>query len=252
MDGARIARVFEHGLAQPVGYVLPVERSLQGGWLSEHWKTRSGRIQLIPGDSAMGLRLPLNSLPYIPPSARSFVPPPDPFEPLPPLGPRDASGQAHLSNEYRNGHDKIPAGEVLPEPHRPAVAVRTAMTIEPRDGRLCIFMAPTNTAADYFALLNAIEDASERLGVSVHIEGYPPPYDPRINVLKVTPDPGVIEVNIHPAKNWQEQMDITKIVYEEAAAPGLSAEKFLLDGRHNWAPWRHRIRRCWSRPAIRN
>ena len=230
-ERARIARVFERGLAQPVGYVLPVERSLQGGWLSEHWKTRSGRIQLIPGDSAMGLRLPLNSLPHIPPSARSFVPPPDPFDPLPELAARDASGQG-----YRNGHDKIPAGEVLPETRlatpAPVVAVRTAMTIEPREGRLCIFMAPTNSAADYFALLNAIEDASETLGVSVHIEGYPPPYDPRINVLKVTPDPGVIEVNIHPAKNWQEQIDITKIVYEEAAASRLSAEKFLLDGRH--------------------
>jgi uncharacterized protein (DUF2126 family) len=114
----------------------------------------------------------------------------------------------------------------------PAVAVRTAMTIEPRDGRLCIFMAPTNTASDYFALLNAIEEAAEELDVAIHIEGYPPPYDPRINVLKVTPDPGVIEVNIHPAKDWQEQVDITKIVYEEAAASRLSAEKFMLDGRH--------------------
>ena len=66
----------------------------------------------------------------------------------------------------------------------------------------------------------------------MHIEGYPPPYDPRINVIKVTPDPGVIEVNIHPAANWREQVDITKALYEEAAASRLSTEKFLLDGRH--------------------
>ena len=99
---------------------------------------------------------------------------------------------------------------MLPETTRlpaPAVAVRTAMTVEPRDGRLCIFMPPTETAADYFALLGAIEDAAEELGVAIHIEGYPPPYDPRINVMKVTPDPGVIEVNIHPARNWREQVD---------------------------------------------
>ena len=149
---------------------------------------------------------------------------------MPELPARDAAGQ-----NYRNGHDRIPRGEVLPEPAKlpaPAIAVRTAMTIEPRDGRLCIFMAPTDRAADYFALLGAVEDAAEEMGVAIHIEGYPPPYDPRINVLKVTPDPGVIEVNIHPARNWQEQIDITKAVYEEAAASRLSAEKFLLDGRH--------------------
>ena len=93
-------------------------------------------------------------------------------------------------------------------------------------------MPPTPTAGDYFALLEAIEDAATELGVKVQLEGYPPPYDPQIHVIKVTPDPGVIEVNIHPAKNWREQVDITKVLYEEAAASRLSTEKFLLDGRH--------------------
>jgi uncharacterized protein (DUF2126 family) len=228
-ERARLARVLEQGLSQAVGHILPVERSLAGGWLSEHWKTRSGRIQLIPGDSAMGLRLPLHSLPFLPAAARSFVPPPDPFDPLPELAPRDAAGQG-----YRNGHDKIPVGEVRPEIPQPTplCVVRTAMTIEPRDGRLCIFMPPTEKAADYFLVLEAVEDAAKEMGVAIHIEGYPPPYDPRINVIKVTPDPGVIEVNIHPAKNWREQVDITKALYEEAAASRLSAEKFMLDGRH--------------------
>ncbi len=228
-ERARIARVFEGGLSQAVGYVLPVERSLTGGWLSEHWKTRSGRIQLIPGDSAMGLRLPLHSLPHMPASARSFVPPPDPFDPLPPLTPRDASGQG-----YREGGYKLPPELAQPDINlpTPSYVVRTAMTIEPRDGRLCIFMPPTQTAADYFALLEAIEAAAIQTGVKVHIEGYPPPYDPRIHVIKVTPDPGVIEVNIHPASNWREQVDITQALYEEAAASRLSTEKFLLDGRH--------------------
>ena len=226
-ERARLARVFERGLAQAVGYVLPVERSLQGGWRSEHWKTRSGRIQLIPGDSAIGFRLPLNSLPYLPPEARSFVPPPDPFDPLPELPARDASGQS-----YRNGHAKLPPELVLPQAPAPQSAVRTALTVEPRDGRLCIFMPPTETATDYFDLLTLIEDAAEELGSAIHIEGYPPPYDPRVQVIKVTPDPGVIEVNIHPATNWREQVEITKVLYEEAAASRLSAEKFLLDGRH--------------------
>jgi uncharacterized protein (DUF2126 family)/transglutaminase-like putative cysteine protease len=232
-ERARIARVFERGLARAVGYVLPVERSLQGGWLSEHWKTRSGRLQLIPGDSAIGLRLPLNSLPYVPAAARSFVPPPDPFDPVPPLPPRDEAGQGYR-NGHANGHYKMPPELVQPEQAlpEPANAVRTAMAIEPRDGRLCVFMPPAHTATDYFVLLNAVEDAAAELDIAIHIEGYPPPYDPRINVIKVTPDPGVIEVNIHPAKSWREQVDITKALYEEAAACRLSTEKFLLDGRH--------------------
>jgi uncharacterized protein (DUF2126 family) len=110
--------------------------------------------------------------------------------------------------------------------------VRTALSVEPRDGHLCVFMPPTFTAGDYFTLLSAIEESAEKLKLAVHLEGYPPPYDPRIHVIKVTPDPGVIEVNIQPAKNWREQVDITKAVYEEAHACRLSAEKFQLDGRH--------------------
>ncbi|MEO8300310.1 MAG: transglutaminase family protein [Rhizomicrobium sp.] len=236
---ARLARVFERGLTQTVGYVLPVEKGLTR-WLSEHWKTRSGQLFLLPGDSAIGFRLPLNSLPFVPPQARSFVPPPDPFAPLPPMQKPDEVGQSYR-NGNGNGHL---AGEVLPESFKPAgtavvpppempdAAVRTALTVEPRDGRLCVFMPPVPSANDYFALLTAVEESAEELGVALHIEGYPPPYDSRINVIKVTPDPGVIEVNIHPAKNWREQVDITKALYEEAAACRLSTEKFLLDGRH--------------------
>jgi uncharacterized protein (DUF2126 family)/transglutaminase-like putative cysteine protease len=234
---ARLARVFERGLSQAVGYVLPVEKGSRD-WQSEHWTTRSGHLFLLPGDSSIGFRLPLNSLPYVPPQARSFVPPPDPFAPQPPLEPPVKNGQAY-ANGYTNGKSSPTAPKT---PFRPVnteiaslasePAVRTALTVEPREGRLCVFMPPTPAAADYFALLTAIEEAAEQLGAAVHIEGYPPPFDPRVNVIKVTPDPGVIEVNIQPAKNWREQVDITKALYEEAAACRLSAEKFLLDGRH--------------------
>ena len=79
-------------------------------------------------------------------------------------------------------------------------------------------MPPVPSAGDYFTLLSAVEQSAGALNLPVHIEGYPPPYDSRINVIKVTPDPGVIEVNIHPAKNWRQQVDITKALYEEAHA----------------------------------
>ncbi len=233
---ARLARVFERGLSREVGYVLPVEKGAR--WLSEHWTTRSGHLFLLPGDSAIGFRLPLNSLPYVPPQARTFVPPPDPFAPLPPLEAPEKSGQG-----YRNGNGRAPdRAAPVAGPYRPInraitelvgePVVRTALTVEPRDGRLCIFMPPVPSAGDYFALLSAVEDAATQLNFAVHIEGYPPPFDPRIQVIKVTPDPGVIEVNIHPARNWREQVEITKVLYEEAQACRLSAEKFMLDGRH--------------------
>ena len=238
-ERARLARVFERGITQTVGYVLPVEARYGAAgriWHSEHWKTRSSRLYLLPGDSAIGFRLPLDSLPYVPPEARSFVPPPDPFAPLPPLpepgelarqgklGVADWSKEVRppdIANDYRveNGLDA-------------ELAVRTAMTVEPRDGKLCVFMPPTQNADEYFTLLEVVEDAAEETGTVLHVEGYPPPYDPRINLIKVTPDPGVIEVNIHPAKTWREQIAITRGVYEEAAASRLSAEKFQLDGRH--------------------
>ena len=234
---ARLARVFERRLSQEVGFVLPLEKGLNR-WLSEHWTTRSGHLFLLPGDSAIGFRLPLNSLPYVPPEARSFVPPPDPFAPLPPLQPPDQDGQ-----QYGRGNGAQGRGaEPRKGPFRPVNSkvtslvneplVRTALTVEPRDGRLCVFMPPAFHAGDYFDLLAAVEASAEKLGQPVHIEGYPPPFDPRLNVIKVTPDPGVIEVNIHPARNWQEQVEITKTLYEEAAACRLATEKFQLDGRH--------------------
>jgi uncharacterized protein (DUF2126 family) len=235
---ARLARVFERGLSREVGYVLPIEKGVSR-WLSEHWTTRSGHLFLIPGDSAIGFRLPLNALPYVPPQARTFVPPPDPFAPLPPLEQPDKSGQDYRSG---NGHARG-NGHTPPEgPFRPInraitqlvgePVVRTALTVEPRDGRVCVFMPPVPAAGDYFALLSVVEDCADELGLAVHIEGYPPPFDPRIHVIKVTPDPGVIEVNIHPARNWREQVEITKALYEEAHASRLSTEKFMLDGRH--------------------
>ena len=238
-ERARLARIFERGITQSVGYVLPIEArygSLGRTWHSEHWKIRASRLYLLPGDSAIGFRLPLDSLPYVPPQARNFVPPPDPFAPQPPLpDPRNVALQGRvgmpdwsaevrpveIANDYRleNG---------LAE----ELAVRTAMTVEPRDGKLCVFMPPTQNADEYFLLLTTLEDAAEEIGAAIHVEGYPPPYDARINVIKVTPDPGVIEVNIQPAGNWREQIAITKGLYEDAHACRLTAEKFQLDGRH--------------------
>ena len=111
-------------------------------------------------------------------------------------------------------------------------AVRTALSIEPRDGHLCVFMPPFEDAADYAAMTAAVEAAATATGPPVHVEGYPPPFDPRFNVIKVTPDPGVIEVNIQPAHSWEEAVSITTVLYQEARNARLGTEKFMLDGKH--------------------
>jgi uncharacterized protein (DUF2126 family)/transglutaminase-like putative cysteine protease len=234
-ERARLARVFERGLKTPVGFVLPVQcwnAPDRRRWRSGRWATRSGRLQLLPGDSAMGFRLPLTSLPWLSATARDFIAPPDPFALLPPLPDPDTYRQPYLSGALRDPTWEIRAQRVEQEPPSEGASVRTALTIEPRDGRLCVFMPPVEFAADYLDLLAAIEDTAAEIDAQIHIEGYPPPFDPRLNVIKVTPDPGVIEVNIHPARGWREQIAITEALYEEARLSRLGTEKFMLDGRH--------------------
>jgi uncharacterized protein (DUF2126 family)/transglutaminase-like putative cysteine protease len=114
----------------------------------------------------------------------------------------------------------------------PSDVVRTALCIEPRNGVLHIFMPPIDHLADYLDLVAKIEATAAELHLPVAIEGYEPPHDHRLEHLKVTPDPGVIEVNVHPATNWAEVVDITTGVYEDARNSRLGTEKFDLDGSH--------------------
>ncbi|HRI19059.1 MAG TPA: transglutaminase family protein, partial [Burkholderiaceae bacterium] len=109
---------------------------------------------------------------------------------------------------------------------------RTALCAEPREGRLYVFMPPTAALEDYLELVAAVEDTALAMQLPIVLEGYEPPRDPRLATLRVTPDPGVIEVNIHPAHDWGELVDQTTHLYEAAHETRLSTEKFMLDGRH--------------------
>ncbi|MDB5555888.1 MAG: dehydrogenase [Rhizobium sp.] len=231
----RIARVFSRGLTTPSGFVLPVQawqaRASGRVWVSEKWQTRRGRIFLVPGDSPVGFRLPLNALPYIPPSMYPYINPEDPTVEKPDL-PDFAAEKGRTMPEHSLKADAGQQEQIGQSYEEIGGRVRTAISIEPRDGRLCIFMPPTEKLEDYLDLIASAERAAAALGLPVHIEGYTPPQDERLNVIRVAPDPGVIEVNIHPASNWRECVDITTAIYEEARLSRLGAEKFMIDGRH--------------------
>jgi uncharacterized protein (DUF2126 family)/transglutaminase-like putative cysteine protease len=231
---ARMVRTFDRGLSAPSGFVLPVQRwnaeSKDRRWVSEKWKLRRGKLFLVPGDSPLGFRLPLGSLPWVPRSDYPFIHAQDPTEPRPPL-----PTQAHLSQIYNAGGSSEEANanrQTRIEQVAVDGAVRTALSIEPRDGVMCLFMPPVERLEEYLELIAAIEQTARAIGCPVHIEGYPPPPDPRLNVIRVTPDPGVIEVNIHPAASWRQAVETTTALYEEARQARLGTDKFMIDGRH--------------------
>ncbi|MGL6210271.1 MAG: DUF2126 domain-containing protein [Paracoccaceae bacterium] len=227
----RIARVFGRGLTTPSGYVLPVQswqsKATGRGWRSEKWRLRRGHLFLVPGDSPVGYRLPLNALPWVAPIAYPNVTPSDPMQKLPPLPDFAERPQrsAFTASEPQQARVEQTITEV-------GGAVRTAVSVEPRDGRLCVFMPPVEWVEEYLDLVAAAEAAAKAMGLPVHIEGYAPPFDARLNVIRVAPDPGVIEVNIHPAHSWAECVATTEAVYEEARQLRLGADKFMIDGRH--------------------
>lgn len=229
----RIARVFGHGLTEPSAYVLPVQRwqSRAGKtWLSEKWRLRRGHLFLVPGYSPVGYRLPLGALPFV--SAVNFpnISPADPMQdrgPLPDFAPDQFRQEISQFTPAEPMQDR--REQVLSEV---AGTVRTAISVEARDGRLCVFMPPVEWIEDYLELVAAAEDAARQLDLPVHIEGYAPPFDSRLNVIRVAPDPGVIEVNIHPSHSWAETVATTEAVYEEARQMRLGADKFMIDGKH--------------------
>ena len=222
-ERSRMARVFERGLDVPIGFVLPIQRWNADArrWRSERWQLRRGNLFLTPGDSPLGLRLPINSLPHIPAEEFPYVVEQDPMEPREELPVYDGTTPA----------DSAPHQEVQ-EQELKGGGVRTAMSIEIRDGILCAFMPPVERLEDYLELVSAVEATAEEMQIQVHVEGYPPPFDPRVEVIKVTPDPGVIEVNVQPSTSWRHAVEITLGLYEDAAQVRLGANRFLVDGRH--------------------
>ncbi|MBY8603657.1 transglutaminase family protein [Burkholderia arboris] len=270
LERARLRKVFDQQLDSVVGYVLPVKRTddargrhrpgLDGPrWQTGPWFFRDERMYLVPGDSPMGYRLPLDSLPWAASADHPYLVERDPFAPRTALpdaaairaryaGPADAprylSGvhrEASAQTVMQRRNDGTAAGgrAAAHDPQRPperfesaAWITRTALCAEVRNGILYLFMPPLAALEDYLDLLDAIELTAHALGVKLVLEGYPPPRDARLKLLQVTPDPGVIEVNIHPAASFDELVDHTEFLYDAAWQSRLCSEKFMVDGRH--------------------
>jgi uncharacterized protein (DUF2126 family) len=272
LEQARLKRVFKQGLETPVGYALPLQVE-DGRWWSSPWFFREARMLLAPGDSPMGYRLPLDSLPWVNATDFPYHIERDPNEVRAPLPdatvlntakPLIASARSTVTqiqagsrtstSTSTSASKNAAPGDAGDRSRAPAAGesagwlTRTAVCVEARDPRrasgpklenagprhqhLYVFLPPLTRLEDYLTLVACVENAAEELGLKVVLEGYPPPRDPRLKMLQVTPDPGVIEVNIHPAHSWKEVVDHTEFVYEAATQTRLCAEKFMTDGRH--------------------
>jgi len=261
LERQKLAELLEKGLGSPVGYVIPLEwNHWSNRWISCAWPFRSNHLILIPGNSAIGLRLPLKSLAYIsgPKTQRQVER--SPFEELPALGsfqekvlhryhepitpqelPREFYQESYPENDpeelvgedRKHGKTKVKKdSEEKTVPTFDVYTIRTALCIEVREGKLYVFMPPLKYIEHYFDLLASLEAAAETLTLKLVIEGYEPPGDNRVTKLSLSPDPGVLEVNVHPAKSWRELIHNYDVLFEQAHLSRLSTEKFMLDGKH--------------------
>jgi uncharacterized protein (DUF2126 family) len=196
-------------VTEPAAYLLPIHRRADdSGWASADWRLRRGRIVLLEGDSPAGLRLPLNSI--------SWHPPP-PSHHADPLMRRDTLSVEEEDAAAVEDADAVPT---------------TAMVAEIRDGLLYIYMPPTDELEHFVDLISRVEAAAAKVGCPVVVEGYGPPPDPRIGSMTITPDPGVIEVNVAPTASFAEQKQQLETLYEQARLARLSTESFDVDGTH--------------------
>ncbi|HHD84001.1 MAG TPA: IMP dehydrogenase, partial [Campylobacteraceae bacterium] len=221
LERRTLAEVLKKGLGNPVGYVLPLGWGTTR-WITSKWEFRRKHLFLLPGNSPIGLRLPLDSLtakPHIE-LEKNFEP--DLFADYPQLGDYHASAEARL----------LAASPETTPNRRYEAFVRTGICAEVREDRLYLFLPPIEKTEAYLDLIASIEVTARTLDMRVVLEGYEPPTDNRIEKISVTPDPGVIEVNIHPADSWQMLLENTHTLYEEAKLSRLGTEKFMIDGRH--------------------
>ncbi|MBZ5857534.1 transglutaminase family protein [Flavihumibacter profundi] len=252
-----IAQLLDKGLNNPAGFVLPIQWNYDNSnWRSGKWVFNREYLFLLPGNSPIGLRLPLESLPVVPKDEEPQLVERSLFEEVPVLG----SFQEAISRRYATitVHppvvkkaliEKTPAADHDQHIKFEVDIIKTALCVEAREGVIYIFLPPMEYLEHYLDMVASIEATALKLNMPVRIEGYEPPRDNRMERLVVSPDPGVIEVNIHPAKSWKELLQNTNTLYEQAYLSRLGTEKFMVDGRHTGTGGGNHITIGGAKPA---
>ncbi len=223
--------------AGPAGFVLPLRRRQPAGglaWSSQLWFPRPEPLVLSPGDSPLGYRIPVEAMPWVAPDKLVY-----PLEAE--FAPASEAAAVRVALPARPARrpelfSHTPAPDPLPavpaDAENATELIRPSLCVQAREGRLHVFLPYVPVIADYLDLIAAVEDTSRYLDQRVWIEGYTPPADPRIRAFSLTPDPGVLEVNLPPTSNWDDLEELNKILAEEAGRYRLIAGKFGYDGSH--------------------
>lgn len=217
---------------EQAGYILPLRRRQPHGvlcWSSQFWFPAVETIVLLPGDSPIGFRIPTEIIPWIAPDELEYPRDDAPFADRVKL-PAEKSRRMDLF-EANPETDSLPP-VLRPNEDAPEL-IRPALCIQVRDGRLHVSLPYAPILADYFDLVSAVEDTCRYLQMPVWVEGYAPAADPRLRSFSVTPDPGVLEVNLPPAHNWDELEHINMLLDREARENRLISEKYNFSGNRD-------------------
>jgi len=246
LERRTLFRILDTGIDTPAGYTLPLKWNYTTGrWDSCKWVLARARLFLLPGNSPIGLRLPLDSLPVA-----AKAPAPEKverslFDDLPPLG----DFHNTVNDRYAQAPQTVREQPSATQTPTDTPVIKTTLCAEAREGILYLFLPPMDYLEHYLDAVSSIEATAEKLKIPVRIEGYEPPRDYRLQRLVVSPDPGVIEVNIHPAANWGELTHTIDTLYQQAFLSRLGTEKFMLDGRHTGTGGGNHITIGGSKPA---
>ena len=229
-----ILAAFEPGAgdgAEATGYILPLRRRQFEGrifWSSQLWFERPERLILFPGDSPIGYRITAETVPFVAPDELVYE--------------TDGAGEGALvklpgtaarrPDLFARASERDPLPPLSSTAESAPELVRPALCVQAVEGRLHVFLPYTPVVADWLDLVAAVEDTCAYLGMPAWLEGYAAPHDPRLRVYGLTPDPGVLEVNLPPTANWDDLEELNATLHEEAHGNRLIAGKFAYDGSH--------------------